>query len=83
MWIIFSREVGKDKSLLRLDVVDRSNSRFSCIEFDLGQLLSELKLQNHFSVPRALEENEFNGVTNLQLRTKDLKFEVQKNPHQR
>ena len=70
-----SRVVGKDKTHLRLDVVDGSSSRFSGIGFGLGQLLSEVKLQKPFSVLYTLEENEYKGVTNLQLRIKDLKFE--------
>jgi single-stranded-DNA-specific exonuclease len=71
-----SRVVGKDKTHLRLDVVDGSSSRFSGIGFGLGQLLSEVKLQKPFSVLYTLEENEYKGVTNLQLRIKDLKFEA-------
>ena len=71
-----SRVVGKDKTHLRLDVVDGRSSRFSGIGFGLGQLLSEVKLQKPFSVLYTLEENEYKGVTNLQLRIKDLKFEA-------
>ena len=71
-----SRLVGKDKTHLRLDVVDGSGSHFSGIGFGLGQLLSEVKLQKPFSILYTLEENEFNGTTQLQLKIKDLMFEA-------
>ena len=71
-----SRLVGKDKTHLRLDMVDGSGSHFSGIGFGLGQLLSEVKLQKPFSILYTLEENEFNGTTQLQLKIKDLMFEA-------
>ena len=71
-----SRVVGKDKTHLRLDMVDGGGSRFSGIGFGLGQHLNNVKLQKPFSLLYTLEENEFNGMVSLQLKIKDLKFEA-------
>jgi len=71
-----SRVVGKDKTHLRLDMVDGVGSRFSGIGFGLGQHLNNVKLQKPFSLLYTLEENEFNGMVSLQLKIKDLKFEA-------
>ncbi len=69
-----SRIVGKDKTHLRLDLIDSSGGRFSGIGFGLGHNLSEVKKQKPFSVLYTLEENQYNGNTNLQLKIKNLKF---------
>ena len=71
-----SRVVGKDKTHLRLDMVDGVGSRFYGIGFGLGQHLNNVKLQKPFSLLYTLEENEFNGMVSLQLKIKDLKFEA-------
>ena len=70
------RVVGNDKIHLGLDVSDPSGIRLSGIGFGLGHLLSEVKKTNSFSLLYTLEENEYNGVVSLQLKVKDLKFNL-------
>jgi single-stranded-DNA-specific exonuclease len=69
-----SRSVGNDKTHLRLDIIDSMGNRFSGIGFGLGNYISEVKKKKPFSVLYTLEENQYNGNTNLQLKIKNLKF---------
>ena len=69
-----SRSVGNDKTHLRLDIIDAMGNRFSGIGFGLGNYISEVKKKKPFSVLYTLEENQYNGNTNLQLKIKNLKF---------
>lgn len=65
-----SRVVGKRGSHLKLLVKDGSNHYLSAIGFNLGHLLPD---PGHtISLAASLEENTFNGRTNLQLNLKDI-----------
>lgn len=68
-----TRIVGDDKIHLQLDIFDPTGIRLSGIGFGLGYLLKEIKKVSSFSVLYTIEENEFRGDKNLQLKIKDIK----------
>ena len=68
-----TRIVGNDKTHLQLDISDSTGVRFSGIGYGLGYLLKEIKEVNSFSVLYTIEENEFRGNKNLQLKIKDIR----------
>ena len=68
-----TRTVGNDKTHLQLDISDSTGVRFSGIAYGLGYLLNEIKEVNSFSVLYTIEENEFRGNKNLQLKIKDIR----------
>ena len=68
-----TRTVGNDKNHLQLDISDSTGVRFSGIGYGLGYLLKEIKEVNSFSVLYTIEENEFRGNKNLQLKIKDIR----------
>ena len=68
-----TRIVGNDKTHLQLDISDSTGVRFSGIAYGLGYLLNEIKEANSFSVLYTIEENEFRGNKNLQLKIKDIR----------
>ena len=68
-----TRTVGNDKTHLQLDISDSTGVRFSGIAYGLGYLLKEIKEVNSFSVLYTIEENEFRGNKNLQLKIKDIR----------
>jgi len=70
-----ARVVGKNH--LKLEVVhpDISGFPFSAIAFQQGHHYENIRDGRQFSACYHIEENEWNGVTSLQLNIKDLKFE--------
>jgi single-stranded-DNA-specific exonuclease len=70
-----ARVVGKNH--LKLEVVhpDISGFPFSAIAFQQGHHYNDIKEGRLFSACYHIEENEWNGVTSIQLNIKDLKFE--------
>ena len=68
-----TRIVGNDKTHLQLDISDSTGVRFSGIAYGLGYLLNEIKEANSFSVLYTIEENEYRGNKNLQLKIKDIR----------
>ncbi len=70
-----ARVVGKNH--LKLEVVhpDISGFPFSAIAFQQGHHYEDIKEGKLFSACYHIEENEWNGVTSIQLNIKDLKFE--------
>ena len=69
-----SRIVGRDKTHLRLDVLDSNQTHFQGIGFGLGHMLKKVKETNTFSILYTLDENHYNGNVNLQLKLRDIKF---------
>ena len=70
-----ARVVGKNH--LKLEVVhpDISGFPFSAIAFQQGHHYEEIRDGKQFSACYHIEENEWNGVTSIQLNIKDIKFE--------
>ena len=70
-----SRLVGKDGEHIKLEVID-SNGDFSIqqgIAFGMKEHFKSIKKAEPFDLCYSVEENTFNGVTNLQLMVKDIK----------
>ncbi|MEJ6674280.1 MAG: single-stranded-DNA-specific exonuclease RecJ [Polaribacter sp.] len=68
----YGKRVGADKTHLKLTVFQGDNQHtYSAIGFNLGAKIVLVK--NDFDIVYALEENEWNGITSVQLLLKDLK----------
>ena len=68
----FGKCIG-DGSHLSLFLKNHDSAGFSAIGFHLGDQLSQLKNQNSFSAVYSIDENEWNGKSNVQLRIRDIK----------
>lgn len=66
----------KDKHLRFLASQKGNDTIFQTVGFDQGEYYDQLVNGNLFNMAFTLEENTFNGETSLQLRIKDLKFEL-------
>ena len=70
-----SRLVGKDGEHIKLEIID-SNGDFSIqqgIAFGMKEHFNAIKKAAPFDLCYSVEENTFNGATNLQLMVKDIK----------
>jgi len=65
----------KDRHLRFLAGQAGTNATFNAVAFDLMEHYERLASGEYFRIAFTLEENTFNGITSLQLRIKDLKFE--------
>ncbi len=70
-----TRNVGKEQNHLKLEIVDEDGSVMQGIGFGMGHHLHTIKGQTPFSILYTVEENEFNGIKQLQLKVKDIRFE--------
>lgn len=69
------RTVGADNKHLKLSVIQPGMTKaINAIAFQLGELASEIRKGNTFDICYHLEENHFNGNTELQLNVKDIKL---------
>ena len=71
-----TKAVGEDQSHLKLEVTDDSKTTLEGIGFGMANHISRIKGRDPFQILYTVEENEFRGVKSLQLKLKDLKFEV-------
>lgn len=70
-----TRPVGQDNKHLKLSFTqDGLGKNFSAIGFQLGEYADVLKSGKRFDVCYHIEENHFNGNTELQLNIKDIKI---------
>jgi single-stranded-DNA-specific exonuclease len=68
----YGKKVGADKNHLKLNVFQGENTKnFNAIGFNLGPKMDIV--QNDFDIVYALDKNEWNGHTSIQLLLKDLK----------
>ena len=67
----FGKQVGQDQSHLKLKVKQDASTAIDAIGFNLGDRLAQTK--QPFSAAYAINENEWNGNTTLQLMLKDIK----------
>jgi len=73
-----SRLVGKEQEHLKLELVDSSSENvMNGIAFRMQQYNDHLKALNPLDICYTLEENTFNGNTNIQLMIKDIKIDGQ------
>lgn len=69
----FGKCVGDDKSHLRLVVKQEDSNQFTCIGFGMGDKEPIACKGAPFKAAYVIDENEWNGNVNLQLRLKDIK----------
>jgi len=65
----------KEKHIRFLAGQEGNETIFSVVGFDLIEHYEQLTTAEFFNITFTLEENTFNGVTSLQLRIKDIKFD--------
>ncbi len=69
----YGRQVGEDKSHLKLSILDGANPKtYNAIGFGLGKKFDVVKDNGAFKLAYSLDENHWNGVTSIQLMMKDL-----------
>jgi len=71
--VVDARVVGRDSTHLKLTLMEGEN-KLEAIAFGLGGLYTSLSPDAKIDIAYALEENTFNGNTNLQLKIKDIKL---------
>lgn len=70
----YGRKIGQEQTHLKLSVTDVNRSQFiDCIGFGMADKFELIKDGQQFDIAYALEENEWNGNVNLQLRLKDIR----------
>ena len=68
----YGKLVGADQTHLKLNIVYGADRKtYNAIGFGIGEKISLVK--NDFDIAYSLDENEWNGVTSIQLLLKDLK----------
>ena len=69
-----SRVVGKDQEHLKLELIDsQSECIMNGIAFGRSEFNDYIKALNPVDICYTIEENTFNGSTNVQLMVKDIK----------
>jgi len=75
IFVMDSLSSFKDRHLRFLAGQAGTNVIFNAVAFDMMEHYERLASGEYFRIAFTLEENTFNGITSLQLRIKDLKFE--------
>ncbi|MPM35282.1 Single-stranded-DNA-specific exonuclease RecJ [bioreactor metagenome] len=74
----FSKLVGNNHIKLMVTQSNYKSFGLPGIAFQMGEYFSEIENQKPFDIVYALEENEWNGNTTLQLNIKDIRIEKDK-----
>lgn len=69
----YGKAIGQNEEHLKLFVKQNNSNGFGVIGFGLANKLELTKNQNPFEIVYCIDENEFNGNVNVQLRLKDLR----------
>jgi single-stranded-DNA-specific exonuclease len=70
----YGKSVGSDKSHIKLNIISGANPKtFSAIGFGLAEKFNQLPKGDSFDIAYTLDENHWNGITNLQLILKDIR----------
>jgi single-stranded-DNA-specific exonuclease len=70
----YGKAVGSDKSHIKLNIISGANPKtFSAIGFGLAEKFNQLPKGDSFDIAYTLDENHWNGITNLQLVLKDIR----------
>ena len=64
--------MGKNNEHLKLFIKQPNSIGIDAIGFGLGDKINLVQNQQVFNAVFSIEENEFNGVVNLQLKIKDI-----------
>lgn len=75
VFVMNSLSSFKDKHLRFLVGQAGNEAVFNAVAFDLMEHYERIASGEYFRIAFTLEENTFNGITSLQLRIKDIKFE--------
>jgi single-stranded-DNA-specific exonuclease len=65
----------KEKHIRFVAGQHQNNALFNAVGFDLAEHYERLAAGDYFNMAFTLEENTFNGITSLQVRIKDIKFD--------
>lgn len=68
----FAKQMGKNNEHLKLFIKQPNSVGIDAIGFGLGNKINLVQNQQVFNAVFSIEENEFNGVVNLQLKIKDI-----------
>jgi single-stranded-DNA-specific exonuclease len=69
----YGKQVGEDKSHLRFTATQNGKGKIVGIGFGMGDQIELIKNKKPFKAAYTIDENEWNGNKNLQLKLKDLK----------
>ena len=69
----YGKGVGEDEKHLKLTLVQNGSKPIGAIGFNLGDKLSLVKNRQQFDIVFSIEENEWNGQVNLQLKIRDIR----------
>jgi len=69
----YGKQVGEDKSHLRFTATQNGKGKIVGIGFGMGDQIEFIKNKKPFKAAYTIDENEWNGNKNLQLKLKDLK----------
>lgn len=69
----YGKGVGEDEKHLKLTLVQNGSKPIGAIGFNLGDKLSLVKSKQQFDIVFSIEENEWNGQVNLQLKIRDIR----------
>ena len=69
----YGKQVGEDKSHLRFTASQNGKGKIVGIGFGMGDQIELIKNKKTFKAAYTIDENEWNGNKNLQLKLKDLK----------
>lgn len=75
VFVLNSLNNFKDRHIRFLAGQDGNETMFNVVGFDLIEYYDQLTNAEFFNITFTLEENTFNGITSLQLRIKDIKFD--------
>jgi single-stranded-DNA-specific exonuclease len=75
LYVVNSLSNFKDRHLKFLAGQEGSQAVFEVVGFDLAEHYSQLAKGDPFRMAFTVDENNYNGMTSLQLRAKDIKFE--------
>jgi len=71
----YARGVGEDDKHLKMTIYQPGSNAINAIGFNLGSKLELVKHNSPFSAVVSVEENEWNGRVDLQLKVKDIRAE--------
>ena len=69
----YGKQVGEDKTHLRLTAIQNGKGKLVGIGFGLGDQIELIKNKKPFKAAYTIDENEWNGNVSLQLKLKDIK----------
>ena len=69
----YGKQVGEDKTHLRLTATQNGKGKLVGIGFGLGDQIELIKNKKTFKAAYTIDENEWNGNVSLQLKLKDIK----------